>query len=166
MSSSSAVCAARSERRHAPARSRDRRRVIRPTAAADRRSPRRRYGLAIGNPYIVASNLPGAVGAMVALSTIFPLLKGSGSLKSVQTALVGGTARAFAEKIAGKCPVPDDAVYVEDLLEGITHGAKVRALLKALFLPAAMLCPTRHFSPDDPATIIFSSGSTGDPKGT
>jgi acyl-[acyl-carrier-protein]-phospholipid O-acyltransferase/long-chain-fatty-acid--[acyl-carrier-protein] ligase len=75
------------------------------------------------------------------------------------------TARAFAEKIAGKCPVPDDAVYIEDLLNGITHGAKIRALLKALFLPAAMLCPTRHFSPDDTATIIFSSGSTGDPKG-
>jgi acyl-[acyl-carrier-protein]-phospholipid O-acyltransferase/long-chain-fatty-acid--[acyl-carrier-protein] ligase len=75
------------------------------------------------------------------------------------------TARPFVEKIGSKCPVPDDAVYIEDLLEGISHGAKGRALLKALFLPAPILYPTRHLSPDDPATIIFSSGSTGEPKG-
>ncbi|MEN8255121.1 MAG: MFS transporter, partial [Verrucomicrobiota bacterium] len=75
------------------------------------------------------------------------------------------TARPFVEKIADKCPVPDDAVYIEDILKGISHGDKIRALLKALFVPAPMLYPTRHFSPDDPATIIFSSGSTGEPKG-
>jgi acyl-[acyl-carrier-protein]-phospholipid O-acyltransferase/long-chain-fatty-acid--[acyl-carrier-protein] ligase len=75
------------------------------------------------------------------------------------------TARPFVEKIAAKCPVPDNAIYIEDLLEGISHGAKIRALLKALFFPARMLYPSRHISPDDPATIIFSSGSTGEPKG-
>ncbi|MCK4565262.1 MAG: AMP-binding protein, partial [Verrucomicrobia bacterium] len=75
------------------------------------------------------------------------------------------TARPFVEKIAAKCPVPDDAVYIEDILAGISHGAKIRALLKALFVPASVLFPTRNFSPDDPATIIFSSGSTGEPKG-
>ena len=75
------------------------------------------------------------------------------------------TARPFAEKIAAKCPVPDDAVYIEDLLKGISAGAKINALLKALFAPASMIYPTRNLSPDDPATIIFSSGSTGDPKG-
>ncbi len=75
------------------------------------------------------------------------------------------TARAFVEKIEGKCPVPSDAVYIEDILEGITHRAKIRALLKALFLPTAMLARSRHASPDDIATIIFSSGSTGEPKG-
>ncbi len=75
------------------------------------------------------------------------------------------TARAFVEKIADTCPVPADSVYLEDLARGLSHGAKIRALLKALFLPAPMLYPTRHLSPDAPATIIFSSGSTGDPKG-
>jgi len=75
------------------------------------------------------------------------------------------TARPFVEKIAAKCPVPDTAVYIEDLLDGISHGAKIRALLIALFAPVSFLYPTRHISPDDPATIIFSSGSTGEPKG-
>jgi acyl-[acyl-carrier-protein]-phospholipid O-acyltransferase/long-chain-fatty-acid--[acyl-carrier-protein] ligase len=75
------------------------------------------------------------------------------------------TARAFAEKITTRCPVPDDAVFIEDILEGISHGAKIRALLKALFVPVRMLYPTKKIMPDDPATIIFSSGSTGEPKG-
>jgi acyl-[acyl-carrier-protein]-phospholipid O-acyltransferase/long-chain-fatty-acid--[acyl-carrier-protein] ligase len=75
------------------------------------------------------------------------------------------TARPFEEKIGSKCPVPDSAVYIEDLLDDIAHSTKIRALLKALFLPASILYPTRHLSPDDPATIIFSSGSTGEPKG-
>jgi acyl-[acyl-carrier-protein]-phospholipid O-acyltransferase/long-chain-fatty-acid--[acyl-carrier-protein] ligase len=38
-------------------------------------------------------------------------------------------------------------------------------MLKALFLPASLLARTGRISPDDTATIIFSSGSTGDPKG-
>jgi len=75
------------------------------------------------------------------------------------------TARPFVEKLAGKCPVPDNAVYIEDLLESISKGSKIRALLKTLFLPAVLLCPARKCSPDDIATVIFSSGSTGEPKG-
>lgn len=75
------------------------------------------------------------------------------------------TARPFIEKLAGKCPEPDGAVYIEDLLEGISHGAKIRALLKALFAPASAICRAQGRSPDDTATIIFSSGSTGQPKG-
>jgi acyl-[acyl-carrier-protein]-phospholipid O-acyltransferase/long-chain-fatty-acid--[acyl-carrier-protein] ligase len=75
------------------------------------------------------------------------------------------TARPFLEKLAGKCPEPEGAVYIEDLLGTITHGAKIRALLKALLLPASLLCPVKKTATDDPATIIFSSGSTGEPKG-
>ena len=75
------------------------------------------------------------------------------------------TARPFVAKIGDKCPIPDNAIYLEDIAKGISHGAKIRALLKARLSPISTLYPTRNMSPDDPATVIFSSGSTGDPKG-
>ncbi len=75
------------------------------------------------------------------------------------------TAHPFVAKIGEKCPVPEDAVYIEDLLKTITSGMKIKALLKALFAPTRVIYPRKRSSPDDPATVIFSSGSTGDPKG-
>jgi acyl-[acyl-carrier-protein]-phospholipid O-acyltransferase/long-chain-fatty-acid--[acyl-carrier-protein] ligase len=77
------------------------------------------------------------------------------------------TARALLEKL--KMPEPPGAVFAEDLAAQAGAGLKLRALLSALFLSARnierSLGSTRKWQLDDLATVIFSSGSTGDPKG-
>ena len=72
------------------------------------------------------------------------------------------TSRAFLAKAKIE-PLPG-TVYIEDLLKSATPAAKLRAYLTARFLPADLLScggPT----PDSLAAVIFSSGSTGVPKG-
>lgn len=71
------------------------------------------------------------------------------------------TSRVFLEK--AKLETPKGAVFLEDLLKEFGGGAKLVALLKARLMPRALLAP--KVSPDSLATIIFSSGSTGVPKG-
>jgi acyl-[acyl-carrier-protein]-phospholipid O-acyltransferase/long-chain-fatty-acid--[acyl-carrier-protein] ligase len=80
------------------------------------------------------------------------------------------TSRRFLEK-AG-VGAPPGAVYLEDLAEGVGGAEKIVASAAALLLPAGAverLCRADRAAaePDthSPATIVFSSGSTGEPKG-
>jgi acyl-[acyl-carrier-protein]-phospholipid O-acyltransferase/long-chain-fatty-acid--[acyl-carrier-protein] ligase len=82
------------------------------------------------------------------------------------------TSRTFLEK--AKFPAPPGAVYLEDIFGKNRPGIfeKLGALLRAWFVPTRWLerslgAPPRRReeSLDSLATIIFSSGSTGDPKG-
>lgn len=77
------------------------------------------------------------------------------------------TAHAFLEKLP--LQVPGEPVYLEDVKKSVQKSDQIKALLAAIALPAALLerfCGSRRrMTQDDVATVIFSSGSEGEPKG-
>jgi acyl-[acyl-carrier-protein]-phospholipid O-acyltransferase / long-chain-fatty-acid--[acyl-carrier-protein] ligase len=77
------------------------------------------------------------------------------------------TSKAFLEKMPN-IEVPTRPLFLEDVLAGPETSEKIVALLMAWLLPFALLkraLGAKSFHTDDLATVIFSSGSTGDPKG-
>ena len=81
------------------------------------------------------------------------------------------TARAFLERV--KLHVPGQTIFLEDLASQPRWVEKLQALGRAWLLPADWLEKSfsggqsegKTASLDELATVIFSSGSTGDPKG-
>jgi acyl-[acyl-carrier-protein]-phospholipid O-acyltransferase/long-chain-fatty-acid--[acyl-carrier-protein] ligase len=76
------------------------------------------------------------------------------------------TSKAFLERFPN-LKIPGETLILEDLLADPTFGEKIAALMISWLpfgiLKKALKAPERSI--DDLATIIFSSGSTGDPKG-
>ncbi len=79
------------------------------------------------------------------------------------------TSATFLEKAKLEAPEGLELIFAEDEMAGLTRGDRLRALAAAVFLPVRSLerfaGASGAVTLDDPATIIFSSGSTGDPKG-
>ncbi|WP_224984354.1 acyl-[ACP]--phospholipid O-acyltransferase [Geomonas agri] len=74
------------------------------------------------------------------------------------------TSRAFLEKVP-TLPRLEGMICLEDVAPTITGLDKLTALVKARLYPASLLCRGNGFHADKSATVIFSSGSTGEPKG-
>ncbi len=79
------------------------------------------------------------------------------------------TARAFCEKARTAPPEGTQAIHVDELRARIGGGARATAFLFAAFAPVRVLeraCGMqRRRDLDAVATILFSSGSTSEPKG-
>jgi acyl-[acyl-carrier-protein]-phospholipid O-acyltransferase/long-chain-fatty-acid--[acyl-carrier-protein] ligase len=79
------------------------------------------------------------------------------------------TSRAFVERFP-KLEIPGRTIFLEDVLNSPTILERFFALLLAIAFPHPLLsravgASSQPRNIDDLATVIFSSGSTGDPKG-
>ena len=79
------------------------------------------------------------------------------------------TSRAFIKKANIEIPVEVNIIWLEDLMVTVGLPVKFTSIIASYFLPVRLLerlCGAMgHPQPDDVATVIFSSGSTGEPKG-
>jgi acyl-[acyl-carrier-protein]-phospholipid O-acyltransferase/long-chain-fatty-acid--[acyl-carrier-protein] ligase len=74
------------------------------------------------------------------------------------------SSRGFVEKVEGLGNLPG-LVFIEDIARKVERVSKLGVYLRARFMPQRYLAHARRFSADDLAVVIFTSGSSGRPKG-
>lgn len=143
---------------------------------------RKRLQSVLGSSKMVGIMLPPSVGGVLAnlsltLDSRVPVnLNFTSGADSIKFALKKCeierviTSRAFIEKIGEEVSsaVPGGQLYLEDLLQDITLQEKLSVLLPSFLLPVKLynrFILKNLTAKEDLATVIFSSGSTAEPKG-
>lgn len=70
--------------------------------------------------------------------------------------------KALLEKIG--CPVIEGMIMIEDIMASVKTGEKLKAALKSKLPAGLLLNLLNKGNEDDPAVILFTSGSEKDPK--
>jgi acyl-[acyl-carrier-protein]-phospholipid O-acyltransferase/long-chain-fatty-acid--[acyl-carrier-protein] ligase len=79
------------------------------------------------------------------------------------------TSKRFLTRAPLELPDDVEAIYLEDVLQTITSWQRIRTFLQIVLLPGWFIewffLGLNQHRIDHPLTIVFSSGSTGEPKG-
>jgi acyl-[acyl-carrier-protein]-phospholipid O-acyltransferase/long-chain-fatty-acid--[acyl-carrier-protein] ligase len=147
--------------------------------AAATRILAKRLAPLLGDAPMVGVWLPSSVGGAIANMTLAMLGKTSvdlnytSSAEAIQSAARQCglrhvlTSRLFTHKLPLRLS-DVECIYLEDFRKTVSAAERIRTFLAVALLPARYLEWRWHLSghaPDDIVTVIFSSGSTGDPKG-
>jgi len=73
------------------------------------------------------------------------------------------TSRKFIEKT--KMNVPGNLIFIEDIISKVTQWDKIKSAIKVFIFPAGFTLRRDKRCTGALATIMFTSGSTGEPKG-
>jgi len=134
----------------------------------------------LGDPAMVGLWLPSSVGGALANVALAFLGKTSVNLnytagpETIQSAIRQCrirhvlTSRRFTARMKIDPGPGVELIYLEDFRKTVTKFEGIRALLMAVLVPGFILerlLGVHRASLDDVATVIFSSGSTGEPKG-